>query len=447
MTSHDDSEPGVGAALPITAIVAALVSLAVLAGGLLWSSSRRDFELETLVIATGSEGGAYNSLGLALARVIEGAGLVDRVEIRETQGSVENMELLRRGAVDFAIVQSDTDATANARLVATLFEEALHVLIAHRAESEIASIADLDARRVSLGGSASGTRQVAQVFLDHFELTPANDLAVDPNEALALLENGELDVVFLLTAIPSQAVARVASDGRVRFLSLGSAQEMGNEADAMALVFPQLHATSIPRGTYGRLPIEPVTTIGVTAELICRDGLPSGLVKRILDTVFASRSQLDDTDHSLAFGKRLRELYDPSGKAISYHPGAVAFYERHQPSFVVAYAEPISLGLTLLVGLWSASLALRQWLQRSRKNRIDAYYLEVVRDAPDLATAGPDQLRERRNRLLRIRERAFNDLVAERLEANESFSIFQSQIDGELASIERRLGRSPRPAC
>jgi hypothetical protein len=107
----------------------------------------------------------------------------------------------------------------------------------------------------------------------------------------------------------------------------------------------------------------------------------------------------------------------------------------------VEYAEAISLGLTLLVGVWSGSIALRQWIQRRKKNRIDAYYLEVTTDPPDLTTASRDQLLERRARLIRIRERAFADLVAERLEADESFSIFQNQVAGELASIAVTLSQ------
>jgi hypothetical protein len=86
-------------------------------------------------------------------------------------------------------------------------------------------------------------------------------------------------------------------------------------------------------------------------------------------------------------------------------------------------------------------MALQQWVRRRRKNRVDRYYIEVVKGAPDLATAGSEELLKRRERLVRVRERAFTDLVAERLEADESFVILQNHIDSELASIQRRLGR------
>jgi hypothetical protein len=182
------------------------------------------------------------------------------------------------------------------------------------------------------------------------------------------------------------------------------------------------------------------------AQLVGRRDLEEGLVYDLTSTIFTRRNRLNDTSHDLTFGDRLTESYRPGAGGLPHHPGAVAYYERYQPSFVVEYAEPMSLALTLLVGAWSTVLALRGWFARSRKNRIDAYYVEVVRDAPDLSEATREELLARRDRLVKVRERAFNDLVDERLEANESFVIFQNQVDGELASIQRRLAGMREPS-
>jgi TRAP transporter TAXI family solute receptor len=361
------------------------------------------------------------------------------VTVRATEGSGENMKLLSTGAVDLALVQSDTSASDAVRLVASLFDEALHILVSIEAAGEVERLPDLTGRRVSLGSAASGTRQVAERILQHFEVEPAEDLRLAPADAVALLETGDLDAVFILTALPSPAIATITHRERVRFLSLGDAQEQGNEADALALVFPRLHATTIPRGTYGRVPLAPVRTVGVRAQLVGRSDLDDDLIFDLTAALFARRARLNDTSHALQFGDLLSEQYVPGAGGLAYHPGAIAYYERFKPSFFVEYAEPMSLGLTLLVGAWSGTLALRGWFARTKKNRIDAYYLEVVRGAPDLSRAGRDELLARRDRLVRVRERAFNDLVAERLQADESFVIFQNHVGGELASIGRRL--------
>jgi len=441
---HPERPPDVGSPLPLAALLAATVAVLFVVGGIaLWWSFAGGVSTRPLVLATGPEEGAYHALGTALAGLLEEQGLAPSVALRATEGSGENMALLATGDVDLAIVQSDTPGAPRARLITPLFDEALHVLVSAGVADQVSRIDDLAGRRVSLGAAGSGTRQVAARILDHFQVEPALDLDLDPAPAVARLETGELDVVFALTALPSPAVATVASRGQVRFLSLGDAQERGNEADALALVFPRLHATGIPRGTYGRIPREPIRTVGVRAQLVASRDLDPDLVRDMTAVIFARRARLNDTSHELSFGDLLRESYAPGSPGLAYHPGAVAYYERFQPAFVVEYAEPLSLGFTLLVGAWSASLALRGLFRRRRKNRIDAYYVEVIRDAPDLSRATPDQLLARRDRLVRVRERAFTDLVAERLEADESFSIFQNQVDGELASIQRRLAHLP----
>jgi len=422
--------------MPWPAVIAAAVALAVIISGFfIWRSPQGDEQLD-LVLATGPDGGMYHTLGVPFGRMLELQGIARRVDVRTTQGSVENMHLLESGEADLAVVQSDTTAAADACLIASLFDEELHVLVARAIADEVRSVLDLSGRRVSLGGLQSGTRQVAMRVLRHLDVTVGEDLAMSPTDAVTALTSGDIDALFLLTAVPSPTVGHLARADAIRFATLGDPQVEGNRADALALVYPRLHATVIPQSTYGHLPLRPTLTVGVTAELMCARDLDSDVVGRITRAVFDARvDRVDLPEEATAVVGRIHERYVRGGGSVPYHPGAAAYYERFEPPFIVEYAESISLGLTLLVGAWSGWIALRQWIQRRKKNRIDAYYLEVTTDPPDLTTASREQLLARRARLIKIRERAFADLVAERLEANESFSIFQSQVAGELASI------------
>jgi TRAP-type uncharacterized transport system substrate-binding protein len=57
-----------------------------------------------IVLATGADGGAYQSYGEQLAAYLEKEGV--NVELRETAGAVENLELLQSGSgVEAAFVQ------------------------------------------------------------------------------------------------------------------------------------------------------------------------------------------------------------------------------------------------------------------------------------------------------------------------------------------------------
>ncbi len=429
----------VGSSLPVTAIVAAVVGCMIVAIGVLWYFSLvGEAGKREIVIATGPETGTYHAIGTAFGQLLETNGIVGSARLVTTEGSTENMDLIggEGGRADFALVQSDTHANPRARLVASLYEEHLHVLVADDLTAEIRTIYDLRGRRVSLGGVGSGTRQVAQRVLAHFKIKVGEDLAVPPAELLGGFVADEIDVAFILTAIPSPTIQDLSRGNAIRFLPLGDAQEVGNEADALALVHPSLHATVIPHSTYGRLPEKPILTVGVTAQLVASRDINDSLVRHLTKTLFEQRSNLSIDGEKLAAAQRIRERYSPGASTLPYHPGAVAYYTRRQPPFLVEYAETMSLFLTVMVGLYSAYIAFREWSRRRRKNRIDAFYVEATRHFDDIQSASAESLVARHQALVTLRRSAFTDLIDERLDANESFTILQDQIDSELRTIE-----------
>ena len=436
-------DQNVGSSVPFVAIFATVVALAVVIGGFYaFRTLSGDPARQEIVIATGAESGTYHALGNALARVLKSTNVVESANVLPTGGSVDNMELIERGAdgADLAFVQSDTPPSTNARLVASLYDEVLHILVSKQAADEIRSIDDLSGKRVSLGPVGSGTRQLSQRVLEHFGVEVGEDAALLPAEATAGLIDGSVDAAFILNSIPSRIVTELAEKDAIRFLSLGDAQLYGNEADALALVFPSIRGTTIPKSTYVRLPRQPVRTIEVSAMLIARRGLDLNLVRTVAATVFENRSGdrgLEGND--LVVAGRIREDYRPSTVAIPYHRGAIAYYHREEPAFFVEYAEAISLGLTLLVGLYSGSIAFREWMRRRMKNRIDAYLLQVEEQTAELGTLSLEKLTEHRDALDDIRHRAFSDLVSERLLADESFTIFQNHLRDEFTAIEARI--------
>jgi TRAP transporter TAXI family solute receptor len=445
---HAKPESNVGSAIPLRTVIAAVIACAVIVGGFLIFRLVSDGdERREIVIATGPEAGTYHTLGTAFAKLLESEGIVHSATARATEGSVANMGLIGDGTeeVQFAIVQSDTPAHEDALLVAHLYGEVLHLLVGTRLAGEITTVHDLEGRRVAVGAPGSGTRQVAVRVLGHFRVTVGEALDISPQEAVEGLVAGTVDAAFLLTAVPSPAVAELCRRDAVRFLSLGDAQVAGNEAEGVALVYPSLHGTVIPRQTYGVLPEQPVSSIGVNAQLVASRQADTDLVRDVTDALFRYRSQLVGRGGELALAKRIREQYRPGTTIVPYHQGAAAYYERSQPPFLVEYAEAISLGLTLLVGLYSGSIALREWMRRRKKNRIDGYYVETVELTADLSGASIESLRETHGALLRLRQKAFADLVAEKLDANESFTILQDHINSELATIESAIEAGSRP--
>lgn len=438
---------GVGTSVPIIAIIASLIAIALIAtGAYLYRTLSAEEAHRPITIATGPVSGSYHAIGSAMKRVLEGTGAFESVAIETTDGSVENMQLIGSDnrTVDLAFVQGDASPSTNARLLTTLYDEVLHILISSAGAQDIQSIYDLQGKRVALGAAGSGTRELSTRVLQHFGVNVGEDVLTSPREAAAGLSEGTIDAAFMLTAIPSQLISELAAGDLIRFLGLGSDEELGDEAHALELVFPGIHRDIIPRSTYVRLPREAVHTVSVTAMLVARKDLDEELVREITATVFGYRSGVAGLEgQALVVARKIREHYDPANVTIPYHAGAIAYYRREEPPFFVQYAEALSLGLTLMLGLYSVFIALREWVRRRMKNRVDAYLLEVERLSSSLHTLNHQELLTQQSALEQLRRAAFADLVAERLLADTAFIILQNHLRDELAAITTMLEETP----
>lgn len=418
-------------------LTAWLLAAAGVVGLVLWNLGTFQQD-QHWTIATGTANGNYARLGEQLAtRLNERLAPSQNFETLASAGSAENMTWLGAGKADFAIVQSDTATSQNARLIATLYDELLHVLVRSdlldqdgvQVAGNGLSLEFLGTlKSVSIGPMGSGTSQVAQLLLDHFEIelrSPARRVAL--GELGNAFATNELDAALVLAAPGSQLVEDLLDSGAVRLLSIGEGPAEGSPADAIARLHPAMRPCLLPARLYGKQPSQAVQSLGVSALLIASDHVDSTLVRKVTRELFSHRHQLARELHTpLALHQDVGELR----KLMPIHRGAEAYYHRENPSFLVIYAEVIALGITLLIGLWSMIRLFIRWLADVKKERIDRFYREV-RQASDLDQA------KRLEVLREIHNRAFDQLIEERLLANESFVIFHDYLLSEIARAER----------
>ena len=388
-------------------------------------------------IATGSAAGNYHQLGGQLAEILnQQLGPGHQFELVESAGSAENVERIQQGDADFAFVQSNADTTVNTRLVATLYDEVLHVVVRADLLDDTVSNRQLplealaDFEHVSVGPAGSGTSQVAEMLLDHFEVAlKAPAMHVPSAELETKFAAAELDAAFILAAAGSQHVEELLDEANVELLSIGVGNSGGTPVDAFALLHPTFQAYVLPARLYGRKPATPVQTIGVSALLVASYQADFKVVRQVTRQLFSNRSQLY-VGEGTPLG--LSQESANTNSTIPLHPGAEAFYHRENPSFLVVYAEVIALGITLLVGIWSIARLFLRWLADVKKERIDAFYREI-RIASKLE--GEARLAALRT----IHQQAFDQLMSERLVANESFVIFHDYLLNEINRAERLI--------
>lgn len=254
---------------------------------------------EFLSVATAGTGGIYYPLGGALASHLSLRDPGRQFTAEVTGGSVENINRLRRGEVDLAMVMGITMYEAHEggtgferpvpelRVVAPLYPNLTHVLV--RADAPLRAVSDLGGRRVSVGPPGSGTEQLAR------QLLAAHGLGYDDleerflsfAESSAALRDGAIDAAILSVGYPASAVLEATTTAGVRLLPVDAAT-----VDALAADHPYYFADTIPAGVYPGV-AEPVPTLAVMNWIVAMESLEGEVVRGLLDILADPEARAD----------------------------------------------------------------------------------------------------------------------------------------------------------
>lgn len=416
------------------AVYAGLFSLAVVGGiHLLTSlSPKTDW-----VISGGEEHGKYDevarSLGEAMSKSQNWKARVDN-----SSGSRQNLNRLGNGEADLCLVQNDVVGKDKVRSIATLYEEALHVIV----RKETTSVAQLSQSTFSLGPAGGGTENLAlatlhQVGLTEDEITLRRESL---EEGLKALREGEADGVCIVTGIGNATVGEFLAEGKFTLLDLGK-----DIFESIRYSYPFAHSASIPSGAYPvkpgvGLPAESISTIGTTVLLACRQDLPE-------EDVFELARFLGDNHANLVRAHPLLAQMDSPENLhqlqFPVHEGAQLHYERHEPSFIQKWADTIALILSVLAIAGGALMTIRQIYLMRLKESLDEFFAKVETLTSELVEgASSGRIVEIAKQLHEIRRETTKKLIAEELSANESFVIFQRQLHTAQQMVNEALRKS-----
>ena len=244
-----------------------------------------------VVLATGSDQGAYAEFGKRYAQILKGYGVT--VELRPTQGAAENLRLLKEPAsgVDIAFVQggageklrADADEESDFVSLGSLFVEP--VWLFYRTESAqrllksdtLGSLSQLTGWRVNVGAPGSGAPNLMHKLFDANKIDPATLtlLREPPTPAVVALLAGESDALVFASAPESLLVQMLLLSPGVALFDFG-------QADAYSRRFAYLTPVTLPRGVVdlaGDLPPRDVRLVAPTATLVARKGTHPALIQ------------------------------------------------------------------------------------------------------------------------------------------------------------------------
>jgi len=233
---------------------------------------------DSLVIAAGSEEGAYTGFARRYGEILERQGI--RLEIRSTKGSLENLQLLSSGEVDLAFVQGGTEQAASALLysLGSLYFEPAWLF--HRSDRSPQRLPDLKGARLAVGTPGSGTRALALALLADNALEPGVVVPVElgGREAADALLAGEVDAAFFVSGADSPLVRELIRAPQVRLMSF-------RRAAAYTRLHAYLSELLLPEGMIdmpANIPDRDVYLLAPAANLVAKEGVHPALLDQVL---------------------------------------------------------------------------------------------------------------------------------------------------------------------
>lgn len=235
-----------------------------------------------IVLATGPKGSALHALGARYAGIVGREGIA--VELRETRGAGENVDLLsdraQRVEAAFIIAGSVPAAQASGLVnVSNLFHVALWC-VARDPSPEI-TIADLKGKRIAIGPAGSGLHRSISPLLALNGITADNTrfLPLTPDESVRALAAGEADAIFLGEGPEGPQLAQALDLPGVRLASFPQAEAYARRLQYVV----RLH---LPPGTLdlGRgIPDRELSLIGTSVMIAARSDVHPTVVDLLVD--------------------------------------------------------------------------------------------------------------------------------------------------------------------
>jgi TRAP transporter TAXI family solute receptor len=344
-----------------------------------------------ITIATGAENGAYHAFAQRYAHLLAADGIT--LEAIPTAGTVDNLEMLRRGEVSLALVQggcaSEADR-ADLQSLGSLFLEAVWVFTPRA--SPIRQLNELAGKRVAVGPIGSGTQLLARQLLGANGVSESNAtfVYIDTSDVTPLLVRGELDAGMVVASAEAPIVHTLAERPELELLDL-------ERTGAYGRVFPFLTPVTLDEGVLNlehNIPPSDTRLVATAASLAARQDLHPALIPALLDAA---------TRVHQAGGLLEERQQFPSDNLVDLPLNRDASrYIRDGPSFLyrwLPYGTAVVLDrlkvlllplVALLFPLFRIAPPLYQWRVRSRVYRWYAAVrdidMAISSEQPDVAS-------------------------------------------------------------
>jgi len=400
--------------------------------------------------------GPANSDDLRLVQKLTQAFAHHSVRLRpmQTDGATASAQALADGGADLAIIRGDLEVPKNAQAVATLRKNVAVLWVppsakgkGRKAGPKITKIPQLSGHRIGVVGRTEANVNLLKVILQQYGVDPGKvDIVQFPaNEAAEAIRSQKADAYLAAgpvnSKITAEAIAASTRDGGTpTFLAIDS-------AEAIAQNHPAYEASEIPAAAFGGSPDRPddeVKTISFSHHIVARKGLSESTVAAFTRQLFAIRQSVM-AEFPLA--AKIETPDTDKDAVIPVHPGAAAFVDGEEKTFLDRYSDYIWWGLMALSAMGSAGAWFAGYLkkdERSNNSSLRERLLEMLAAARRSDSADElDQMQAEADDILRETLHCFEHGAIEE-GALTAFNIALEQFHNAVADRRALLTSMPQ---
>lgn len=362
-------------------VIAALLAIIATVGGITYYAMRPI----TLRIAVGPPNSDDVRIVQSIAQIFTNERKYIKLRPIVTDGTTASAASLGAGTTDLAIVRGDLDLPKDAQAIAIVRKNFAVLWVPAGGKKPIKKIEQLTGKRIGVIGRTTANVKLLNVILTQSGVKPESvqitqfstygfpDALKNEKEKIdAFLAVGPLN-----SKITADAIAATAKTGEPTFLGLDT-------GDAIAQKYPAYEAGEIPAGSFGAKPARPddkIDTITFAHHIVARKSLSETTAAALTRQLFSIRQQVQS---EFPQGAKLETPDTDKDAAIPVHPGAAAYVDGDEKSFLDKYSDYLwggVMGLSAIgsIGAWFAGYMRRD--ERESNTSLRERLLEMLKVA------------------------------------------------------------------
>jgi TRAP transporter TAXI family solute receptor len=341
----------------------------------------------TLRIAVGPAGSDDLQLIQGLAQNFAREGDAVRLSVVTTAGAVDSIKQLAAGHADLAVARADEELPDGTESVAIVRKNVVVLWApsgnppkgaARSRKSKVKAIADLPGHRVGVIGRTDLNVKMLKVILKESGVDPSKVEITQFNQAQItdMVKDANVDAFMIVAPSDSKLVSEaITATARLRgdpvFLPV-------DVSEAIAARHPQYESEEIPGGAITTSPARPddkVETVSVSRLIVAPRSLSETTVGTLTRQIFAAKPSLA---REVQGASKIEKPDTDKDAALPAHPGAAAYIDGTERTFMDKYSDYI-WGVVLLFSiLGSATAAVRHFLRRDERKTNIAHREKLV---------------------------------------------------------------------